>query len=357
MGIWGTGIYSNDMGEDVREMCNEIFPYVSVEYGNSIIFNEFSEVINGKTDNEYMNFWCALADWQWKHGILIEEVKKTTINLLKSYTGINEWKETSNAADVKKRMAAMDKLLTQLNEPQPKIKIPKPNLKKPKHKTGEIIIFKTCSSYEDIDGFYWKIEYGPCNPCVFKEDYVSKQNSQLIPHVSVHDKYMAMLCVGTQKIKHSQYLLDIYDEVSVYVLYDFLSDSKPSLHDLEKCGFLPTIDHKYDLINGGIITKHIEWVYKFIFPDDSFIPKRQNGIVAMEKSQTKTELERFELLYKRKNYSQNVYDSMLTAISDIFGIKNFFERIGIKIDNLMCENCSNPKFADFSEIDLRFMYN
>ena len=33
MGTWGTGIYSNDTAEDVRDICQEIFPFVSVEEG------------------------------------------------------------------------------------------------------------------------------------------------------------------------------------------------------------------------------------------------------------------------------------------------------------------------------------
>ena len=83
MGIWGTGIYSNDTAEDVRDICQEIFPFVSVEEGNRIIFQEFAELINSNLqDDDYASFWYALADWQWKHGILTEEIRIKAIGLL-----------------------------------------------------------------------------------------------------------------------------------------------------------------------------------------------------------------------------------------------------------------------------------
>ena len=45
MGTWGTGIYGNDTAEEVREFCNEIFPFVSVEEGNRIVFREFKDIL------------------------------------------------------------------------------------------------------------------------------------------------------------------------------------------------------------------------------------------------------------------------------------------------------------------------
>ena len=67
MGTWGSGLYSNDIAEDVRDMCNEIFPFVDIKEGNKILFTEFSEIVNlSITDNDSASFWYALADWQWK---------------------------------------------------------------------------------------------------------------------------------------------------------------------------------------------------------------------------------------------------------------------------------------------------
>ena len=82
MGTWGTGIYGNDTAEDVREFCNEIFPLVSVEEGNRIVFREFKDILEDDLiDDDYASFWYSLADWQWKHGILCEDIRMKTIQL------------------------------------------------------------------------------------------------------------------------------------------------------------------------------------------------------------------------------------------------------------------------------------
>ena len=112
MGSWGTALYSNDTSSDVRDMCNEVYPLVGIEEGTKQILKEYADIIDSNIiDNDYADFWFALADWQWKHGILTDVIKNKTISLLEAHTGIEEWKESGTAADVKKRIAVMEKLL------------------------------------------------------------------------------------------------------------------------------------------------------------------------------------------------------------------------------------------------------
>lgn len=119
MGAWGTGIYSNDVAEDVRDVCRDIFAYFDVNEGNKVFFESFHEVLNQEIiDNECASFWYALADWQWKHGILNESVKAKALSLLKNYAGIKEWEEIGNKSDVRKRKAVLDRLAEQLEREQ-----------------------------------------------------------------------------------------------------------------------------------------------------------------------------------------------------------------------------------------------
>ena len=46
MGAWGTGLYSNDISCDVRDMCDEVYPLVGIEKATELIFKEFNEIIN-----------------------------------------------------------------------------------------------------------------------------------------------------------------------------------------------------------------------------------------------------------------------------------------------------------------------
>lgn len=130
MGTWGVGLYSNDTASDVRDLCNDVYPLVGIENGTQLIFEEFSDTINADMDNDYADFWFALADWQWKHGILTAEIRDNVISLLENHTGIEEWKESGSPSDVKKRIAVMEKLLSQLKSPQPEMKLPKPKIAK-----------------------------------------------------------------------------------------------------------------------------------------------------------------------------------------------------------------------------------
>ena len=155
MGSWDTALYSNDTSSDVRDMCNEVYPLVGIEKGTQLILEEYADIVNSDIiDNDYADFWFALADWQWKHGILSDEIKNKAISLLEAHTGIDEWE----GADIKKRLAIMDKLLNQLKMPQPEIKIHKAKIAKPKHKLGDIIIVRTGLKENDLENWIWNIE-------------------------------------------------------------------------------------------------------------------------------------------------------------------------------------------------------
>ena len=350
MGAWGTGIYSNDTAEDVRDTCKEIYPFVSVERGNEIIFEEYKEIIESDIiDDDYASFWYALADWQWKHGILNEEIKEKTISLLKNHTGIEDWEEDGDSADVRKRIAVMDKLREQFEKPQPEVKLPPAKLAKPRHKPGDVIIFRSCSSEEDEEMCAWRIE-GFMPPYIFKNPVIS-ENSENIPVVDIHNHYMAMLCVGTRKEQYSKYLPGIYNENSVYVHYDYLSEYKPTVETLKKCGFLPAIYCEYENINKKTID-FIGWTYYFTI-DDSFRMSSSSDVREVMKIKCKEEVDRFTSLYAKKNYLHNANPSYgIESASVGFWEERFrMKSLGLEIDNLLDDDKFNQEFLNPTEID------
>ena len=46
MGIWGTGLYSNDTALEVKEVCENVIAFYSVEEGKRMLFNVFDEMVN-----------------------------------------------------------------------------------------------------------------------------------------------------------------------------------------------------------------------------------------------------------------------------------------------------------------------
>jgi hypothetical protein len=331
MGTWGTALYSNDTSCDVRDMCNEVYPLVGIEKGTQLILEEYADIVSSDIiDNDYADFWYALADWQWKHGILTDEIKNKTISLLKEHTGIDEWE----GSDIKKRLTVMDKLLDQLNTPQPEIKIPKPKIAKPKHKPGDIIIVRTCNKDYEYAETVYNIKL--CGyTFLYKPEVADIIVDKLSPPYEAYNKYFAILCVGTEKTLHSQYVSNIFDEYSVYVFYDYIGDEKPTLNQLEQCGFLPSIvtyshDNESDIAT-------IEWRYKFMLYCYGFKIGKYSCEQSIDKISSISESQRFEDLFAMKNYSEEVSGALdlFQAFSSFFQEKVRLTLAGVNYDNLL----------------------
>lgn len=350
MGSWGTGIYSNDTASDVRDICSEIFPFVSVEEGNQIIFQEFKETIHSQIDDDdYASFWYALADWQWKHGILTDAIREKALELLNRHAGIEDWKESGTPSNVRKRMGILDKLKLQLLSEMPPRKIRKGRLKKPKHKVGDIIIVRSCEAPPVIfERDHWVAD---CAYTVYLYRDAKLAGNDLLtewePPFLGYDKYIALLCVGTQKEPHTQYLPNYLDENSVYAIYDYLSPKKPSLDDLKQCGFLPRLSHDYVDFNHRLHGPSY-WIYQF------GIESWKDYISERIQLSCPEESIRFWELLSRKPYQSHVdYNYQVSEIfSSYFAHKIYLERNGRRIDNLLSEDVLNPELISHQEADV-----
>lgn len=346
MGSWGAALYSNDTSSDVRDICNEVYPLVDIDEGTKLILKEYADIINSDIiDNDYADFWFALADWQWKHGILTDEIKCKTIALLEAHTGIDEWE----GADIKKRLVVMDKLLDQLKTPQPKIKIPKAKIAKPKHKPGDIIIVRTCNKDYEYAETVYNIEV--CEyPFVYLDKIADKLPKELCPPYEAYNKYIAILCVGTEKMQHSQYVSGIFDEHSVYAFYDYISDEKPTLDQLTACGFLPKY-LRYASIEGNSI-ETIGWTYTFNLFAYSFRISKNGSEQSIEKTTLLSECKRFWDLFNKKNYlnTSSFNFELFDAFGDFFEEKVRLTLAGFNYDNLLDCNTQNPPLRSKEEL-------
>ncbi len=347
MGSWGTALYSNDISSDIRDMCNEVYPLLGIDKGTELIFKEYSEIINSDIiDNDYANFWFALADWQWKYGILTDAIKERAISLLEAQAGIEEWEESGTAADVKKRIAVMAKLLDQLKLPQPKMKIPKAKLAKAKHKPGDIIIFRTGS--KGTAEFVWTVE-----ECGFSHFFASevadKLPRKLSPPYEAYEKYMAVLCVGSVQEPYSQYVPEVMETHSIYACYDYLGDEKPTLADLRHCGFLPmNIRYSADAQQMG----KNAWTYTFCLFAQSFSKKQTRTEQIIETIACPNESERFHALFDQKRYDDEymLLPTFFDVFSEIYDSKIRLSLIGIELDNLLDGKQQNPDLRTPEEI-------
>ena len=351
MGTWGTAIYSTDIASDVRVTCREVFAFYEVEEGNNIIFLKYKEILEqGYVDNEYASFWYALADWQWKHGMLTDDIRNKTLEFLEDYAGIDEWIEDGNLKDAEKRKKVLDALKEQLISPQPQYKKPKASVKRPKHKPGDIIVFRP-SMEPGTDGWrsVWEID-DLSWPHAHDSQVFLEAPYKDIPCCDARGKYLAILCIGSVKEQYSQYVDNVFDEYSLYVWYDYLSDAKPTAHELKSCGFLPSILVEWKDYNKRI-TESVNWIYTFTLYCESFRVGR--SINEFSKFQDITEVERFYSLFSHKNYSSAYRGTfeLYTMYGTAFEEKIRASLIHEQIDNLLNISATNPQLASPAKLD------
>lgn len=349
MGAWGTALYSCDIAEDVRDACKDIFAFYDIKQGNDLIFSHFKYITEQSyIDNEYASFWYALSDWQWKHGMLTDSVKNKALDLLNNYAGLEDWINNGNMEDVKKRKKVLTKLKEQLLSSQPQYKKIKASVIHAKHKPGDIIIFKApfCTSF---DSDFWKIESLRL-PIFFESNIFLNSKHENIDGYNAQGKYMSLLCIGSVKERHSQYIENVFDERSLYVWYDFLSFTKPTHDTIKKCGFLPFILWELKDFNRKT-TKSANWGYTFTLACENF--RISNEISEVFKEQDLSEVDRFNQLFSKKHYSSNYLGgySLLSMFNTVFGEKNRAELLGEQIDNLLNTKLINPALSTPSRID------
>lgn len=345
MGIWSTGLYSNDIALDVKDICNDVFAFLSVEEGNRILLNEFSDLISRNViDNEYASFWYALADWQWEHGILCDHIRETAIQLANNYAGIEEWELIGNVSDVIKRKRTLDNLGKKLRSPLPIKRIPRKKIAKPKHKPGDIIVFSSVLPEGDMGSSIWRIDRLP-SPWLYKSDIIRTAQQKSIVDFNGQNKYYAIICVGTVKIQHSEYIPEVFDEYSVYAFYNYCDIFRPTLEQLRNCGFLPALQHEYDVDAQKIV--NIGWTYQF-YTFASFKANKTDGVCNLKRMNDGRELTRFQNLVEAKNTYPNIplqCTDICSAFFSFFAEKVRLGNLGIEIDTLMANNL-NPELID-----------
>ena len=353
MGCWGTGLYSNDVAEDILDMCREIFPFLTVDEAIKMVLDEYKEILDDPEDDDYANFWYVFADYLWKHGVLTEEIKSHTLELLEKKAGMEIWYEDATKSDIKKRLAVLEKLQNQLLSEMPLPKIPKGRLSKPKFKPGDIVVFKT-KSREALEYDWWTMDYADVT-YIYSDQKISHSPRKLEKIIEAYDKYMAILCVGSTKEEHTQYLPDLYDEKSVYVYYDYMGDTEPTLEELSKCGFLPyTLGIWDETPQMNKIGN--EWAYSFFLYTENFFAGEKKFVQEFWVHKQTKEHERYFELFNQKKYSNrtSLAINLREAYRMVWDSKAHMLSLGMGIDNLTDANAKNPELLQGEELEKSF---
>lgn len=117
MGVWGTGLYSNDTTCDVRDSYTQYLQDgLNDEEAYSKLMGQFEELFQNHDDAPLA--WYALAETMWKAGRLSDSVKDTAIHYIHNRGGFDIFP----LSEGKRWIKTLEKLEIKLSSPQPKRK-------------------------------------------------------------------------------------------------------------------------------------------------------------------------------------------------------------------------------------------
>ena len=137
MGAWGAGLYENDTALDVKDEFEKLFnDGKSVQEITDGLTEEYESIMD--CADEAPLFWLALADTQWKFGVLLPKVKENALRW------INELKsQTADTLDGTKQKKSLENLQAKLLSPLPSVKKPKKKrIYKREWKIGDVFAYQ-----------------------------------------------------------------------------------------------------------------------------------------------------------------------------------------------------------------------
>ncbi len=118
MGTWGTGLYQNDVSEDVKgDYIAKLRAGKSDEEALQEILQEYKEE-SEDIDCKY-DFYLGLADTLWKKGRLTKEIKARALELIEEDKISQRWESEKNR---KEREKVLNKLKEKINGQMPERK-------------------------------------------------------------------------------------------------------------------------------------------------------------------------------------------------------------------------------------------
>ena len=149
MGAWGAGLYENDTALDVKDEFEKLFnDGKSVQEITDGLTAEFESIMD--CADEAPLFWLALADTQWKFGVLLPDVKENALRW------IDELKsQAADTPDEAKQRKALENLQAKLLSPLPPVKKPKKKrIYKCEWKIGDVFAYQLESELAKERGLY-----------------------------------------------------------------------------------------------------------------------------------------------------------------------------------------------------------
>lgn len=147
MAAWGTGLYQDDVAEDIKGDYYNCFQEDGLdnEAAYQKILSQYSEIKNDPEDGPV--FWMVLSDIMWDLGKLTDEVKEKALYHIDAGNDVAKW-EAESKEKAAKRKQVLEKLKEKLESPMPKErKLRKKRILKNKWQIGDMYTMPIEKSY------------------------------------------------------------------------------------------------------------------------------------------------------------------------------------------------------------------
>lgn len=212
MAAWGTGLYQDDVAEDVKEDYYNCFREDGLDNKAAYerMLSRYSEIKDDTEDGPI--FWMALSDVMWDLGKLNEEVKERALYHIDAGNDVARWEAESKEKGAKRRQV-LEKLREKLESPMPKEKkLRKKRILKNKWQLGDMYTMPIEKSYPRF------------------------------PEMKA--KYLLLIKVGDRK--------DLTDNIQPVVYIKYLEEEYYEGIDINELKFSRCYDDSFCFIIGGI---------------------------------------------------------------------------------------------------------
>lgn len=153
MGAWGTGLYCDDVAQDIKDdYIEQLKTGKTDEEALKYIIESNKYLLDDEDDGPV--FWFALADTLWNLGRLDDFVKEKAMYYLNEGGNLRKWK-LENPKESIKREKVLNDLYNKLNTIQPeKKRISKRKLYKCEWKIGDVFAYPLLSNEAKDNGLY-----------------------------------------------------------------------------------------------------------------------------------------------------------------------------------------------------------
>ena len=201
MGAWGTGLYQDDTTCDVKEeYLNLLKIGTEPEEAMEEMIINWEDCIEDVEEGPL--FWFALAETQWRYGLLDKKVKEIALQYIEEGIDLERWEEDQKLYT--KRKTELEKLKEKLESEQPKgKKIPKMTFQRANWKIGDIILYQILN--EKLKDHKW------------------------------YKKYVLLKMAGTRKSNIGSLPREIYyNEYDLLSLYNWIGDKEIDIEKIDE---------------------------------------------------------------------------------------------------------------------------